>query len=332
MDKHQTNTKHARQAKETMNKLGSAGKPFLFIIDFLMQQPIIVQLSEVSDKEILYNINGISNAGKTIEKFSNKFTFEKHPPSFGQYKKAYDKAMEHLLYGNSFLLNLTLPTAIDCDLSLKEIYYRSKAGYKLWFKNIFVVFSPELFVRITNGKIESHPMKGTIDASIPNAEQVILNDPKETAEHHTIVDLIRNDLNRIAKNVRVEKFRFITPVVTQNKTLLQVSSSIAGDLETGYHHRIGDIIFDLLPAGSISGAPKKKTVEIILQAEQYERGYYTGVFGIFDGQNLDSGVMIRFIENIDSKPWFKSGGGLTVNSCCEDEYKELIDKVYLPFQ
>lgn len=315
-----------------MNALGSAQKPFLFIIDFLMQQPVVIPLNKVNNEEILYNINGISNAGEATGKFSETFRFEKHPPSFGQYKKAYDKVMVHLLYGNSFLLNLTLPTALNCDLGLKEIFYRSNAAYKLWYKDMFVVFSPELFVKITNGRIESHPMKGTIDASIPDAERRILGDPKETAEHNTIVDLIRNDLNRIAKNVRVEKFRFITPVVTQDKTLLQVSSSIDGDLEENYQARIGDLIFDLLPAGSISGAPKKKTVEIILEAEQYDRGYYTGVFGVFDGHKLDSGVMIRFIEKIDNKLWFKSGGGITVNSRCEDEYRELIDKVYLPFR
>lgn len=324
-------TENASQAIRSMNALGSAKKPFLFIIDFRMQQPVVITLSEVNNEEILYDINGISNAGQATGSFATHFTFEKFPTSFAQYKKAYDKAMKHLLYGNSFLLNLTLPTALNCNLGLKEIFYRSNAAYKLWYKDRFVVFSPELFVKITNGRIESHPMKGTIDAALPDAESKILGDPKETAEHNTIVDLVRNDLNRIAKNVRVEKFRFITPIVTRNKTLLQVSSSIVGDLEENYFERIGDLIFDLLPAGSISGAPKKKTVEVILEAEQYERGYYTGIFGIFDGHNLDSGVMIRFMEKNDGKLWFKSGGGITVNSRCEDEYQELIDKVYLPF-
>jgi para-aminobenzoate synthetase component 1 len=90
-------------------------------------------------------------------------------------------------------------------------------------------------------------------------------------------------------------------------------------------------LFELLPAGSISGAPKEKTVEIIKQTETYKRGYYTGICGIFDGQNLDSGVMIRFIEKQGSQYYFKSGGGITVNSIAEEEYHEMIQKVYLPF-
>ncbi len=321
----------ARLAAKSMNKFGSARRPFLFIIDFLMQEPVIIPLDEINPERLLYNIYGQTNASNNTPAFKENYRFEKQPPALARYNEAFEKVMEHLLYGNSFLLNLTLPTALDCDLSLKEIFYRSNADYKLWFDDRFVVFSPELFVKISGNRIESRPMKGTIDASVRNAEYKILNDQKEIAEHNTIVDLIRNDLNRIARNVRVEKLRFITPVHTHNKTLLQVSSSVIGEMESNFHERIGDLVFELLPAGSISGAPKKKTVEIILEAEQYKRGYYTGIFGIFDGHKLESGVMIRFIENIDGKLWFKSGGGITINSRCETEYQELIDKVYLPF-
>ncbi len=314
-----------------MNDLGGLRRPFLFVIDFLMQQPLIIPLDDVDAGQILYSVNAATNAGNISAAQNKSFFFEKTPPDYKRYSLAFDHVMEHLQYGNSFLLNLTMPTGISTNLSLKDIFYRSNAAYKLWVKDEFVVFSPELFIRISEGSIESHPMKGTIDASLPDAENVILNDPKETAEHHTIVDLIRNDLNSVAENVRVEKFRFITEIETSHKKLLQVSSSVVGELGQNYHQQIGNLLYKLLPAGSISGAPKKKTVEIILEAEQYLRGYYTGVFGIFDGRNLDSGVMIRFIEKSGNKLWFKSGGGITINSRCADEYNELIDKVYLPF-
>jgi para-aminobenzoate synthetase component 1 len=89
-------------------------------------------------------------------------------------------------------------------------------------------------------------------------------------------------------------------------------------------------LFKLLPAGSISGAPKQKTVEIIKEAETHQRGYYTGVCGIFDGENLDSGVMIRYIENQNGQLIYKSGGGITVNSEPDYEYNEMIDKIYVP--
>jgi para-aminobenzoate synthetase component 1 len=173
-------------------------------------------------------------------------------------------------------------------------------------------------------------MKGTIDASIKNAEERLLNDEKEIAEHNTIVDLIRNDLSIVAKNVKVEKFRYVEEVKTSSKTLLQTSSLITGDLRDDFNENIGTIIFSLLPAGSISGAPKKKTVEIIKEAENYPRNYFTGIFGIYDGTNLDSAVMIRFIENVGDELYFKSGGGITFMSNPKIEYQEMIDKVYVP--
>jgi len=93
---------------------------------------------------------------------------------------------------------------------------------------------------------------------------------------------------------------------------------------------LGNILARLLPAGSVSGAPKSRTLEIIRQTEGDKRGYYTGVFGIFDGESLDSGVMIRFIEKQGSKYFYRSGGGITTQSSSESEYQEAIDKVYVP--
>jgi para-aminobenzoate synthetase component 1 len=237
--------------------------------------------------------------------------------------------MENIKNGNTYLLNLTFPTKINTNYALEEIFYSSKAKYKLYCDNKLVVFSPETFVQIQNGKISSCPMKGTIDASVENAEEILLNDEKEIAEHNTIVDLIRNDLSIVAKNVKVEKFRYVETVKTSVKTLLQTSSLISGELRDDYNENIGTLMLSLLPAGSISGAPKKKTVEVIKEVENYSRGYYTGIFGVFDGINLDSAVMIRFIENINGEFYFKSGGGITFMSNPEAEYQEMIDKVYV---
>ena len=103
-----------------------------------------------------------------------------------------------------------------------------------------------------------------------------------------------------------------------------------GDLSSDYASRIGDIIIALLPAGSVSGAPKAKTLEIIREAEHEKRGYYTGVFGYFDGVNLDSGVMIRFIERSGEEFFYRSGGGVTTQSNAKAEYQEMIDKIYVP--
>jgi len=187
-----------------------------------------------------------------------------------------------------------------------------------------------MFVSISNGIISAYPMKGTIDASIPNAETFILQNEKELAEHITIVDLLRNDLSIVSRNVSVKRFRYIDLIKTNEKNLLQVSSEITGVLDIDYYKNIGNIIFELLPAGSISGAPKKSTLSIIRESEIYERGYYTGVFGCFDGKNLKSAVMIRFIEASKEGFIYKSGGGITIYSESESEYIELIDKIYAP--
>jgi para-aminobenzoate synthetase component 1 len=255
----------------------------------------------------------------------------KFPPLQADYNRAFNLVHKNLAEGNSYLTNLTFPTEININTDLPEIFARSSARYKLLFKDEFVVFSPEIFVQINNRIIRSFPMKGTIDASIPGAEKKILSDPKETAEHSTIVDLIRNDLGMVASGVRVERFRYIEKIDTHEKSLLQVSSEISGTLPVDYASNLGNIIKQLLPAGSISGAPKKKTLEIISQSETYSRGFYTGVFGYFDGTRLDSGVMIRFIRKEQGKLFFCSGGGITARSKAENEYRELIDKVYVPF-
>jgi len=305
--------------------------PFIFIIDFDKQEPIVIPVNEVDSSEILFDINGFSNYKNEQQVNSpTEFTFEKFPLSFEEYKTKFDKIQTHLKAGNSYLVNLTLPTEIKTSLSLKQIFQFSKAPYKLWYRNRFTVFSPEPFIKIENGIISSYPMKGTINASVPDAERIILADEKELAEHSTMVDLIRNDLSRVAYNVELKKFRYVSKIKTYNSELLQVSSEISGRVKEDMMTNIGKLFSFLLPAGSISGAPKRKTVEIIKEVEGYERGYYTGVFGYFDGTKLESAVMIRFIEKVNDKLYFKSGGGITVYSNCESEYKELIDKVYVP--
>jgi para-aminobenzoate synthetase component I len=163
-----------------------------------------------------------------------------------------------------------------------------------------------------------------------------LDDPKEKYEHTTIVDLIRNDLSKICKKVWVERFRYVDKIRRNSgEELLQVSSEVCGQLPKDWKNSIGDWFFELLPAGSISGAPKDKTLEIIKEAEKQfhqngQRKYYTGVFGIFDGQILTSAVMIRFIEKDKNSLVYKSGGGLTSRSDARKEYDELNQKIYVP--
>jgi len=310
-----------------LNEWGRARVPFLFLMDFEMQQLQTWKLNEVPS-EILFSINGFTNTISSNRKL--EVDLKKFPVSFEEYKTKFDFVKKEIAFGDSYLTNLTIKTKIEINHSLEELFHQTSAKYKLCWKNKFLVFSPEIFVQIKNGQLFSFPMKGTIDASVENAEQIILNDKKELAEHVTIVDLIRNDLSCVSTNVKVERFRYVEKIKTHQNELLQVSSEIVGTLPNDFNSRIGSILISLLPAGSVSGAPKEKTLQIIREAEKEKRGYYTGIVGYFDGENLDSGVLIRFIEQNENDFYYRSGGGITSQSKVENEYQEALDKIYVP--
>jgi para-aminobenzoate synthetase component 1 len=309
---------------EVVNKLAKAKRPFLFISDFLAKNIKVIPLDELDKHDIEFCIDA-----EYIYKKHNHF-FTPKPIAFSKYKKQFDSIIEQIKSGNTYLLNLTAASKIQTDLTLKEIYTYANAHYKLRYKDEFVCFSPEKFVQISGRKIHTYPMKGTIDASITDAKSKILNNQKEMAEHTMVVDLLRNDLSMVATGVKVDRFRYTQVIDSGQKKLLQVSSHISGDVGDDWHQRLGDILKLLLPAGSISGAPKKSTLEIINKTESYNREFFSGVFGVFDGKNFDSGVMIRFVQKTKDGYIYKSGGGITIDSDAKSEYEELLDKVYLP--
>ena len=312
-----------------INELAGREIPFLFLISFSGDINFISTPEEASEAGLFLDMPGMFNhsfnrfQGKTIQ-------LSKSPPDREDYHRAFEQVKKEIHYGNSFLLNLTFPTPIQINYTLQDIFVQSRAPYKLYLKDELVVFSPERFIRIKGNTISSNPMKGTIDARIAGAHSLLASDPKEDAEHNTIVDLIRNDLSTVASRVRVKRFKYIEKLKTHQGELLQMSSEITGKLPEDFRNSLGDILFRLLPAGSICGAPKKKTLEIIRKTESYERGFYTGVFGYFDGQNLDSAVAIRYIEQQGEKMLFKSGGGITSMSNWKKEYEEMQKKVYVP--
>lgn len=320
-----------KQIQKRVNELGRENVPFLLITDFENKAPLLYKLDELESESIKISFPSFSTQKHNLESSKAEMLLEKKPITYSEYKCSFDMVMNEIRYGNSFLTNLTASTPISINASLERLFYFAEAKYKLLYKDEWLCFSPETFITIhENGRIQSNPMKGTIDASIPNAEKLILEDNKERAEHFTIVDLIRNDLSMVSTEVKVNRFRYIEKIKTNTKSLLQVSSEIEGVLARDYKSRLGDIIFTLLPAGSISGAPKQKTVESILTAETHTRGYYTGVAFLYNGATLDSCVLIRFIEKTPHGMMYKSGGGITINSNAEREYQEMIDKVYVP--
>lgn len=311
-----------------MNEWGGKGKPFFFLFDFDLHRPVVLPLDETAAAGILYSMPGCNNSSN--DAVEDKVVLEHDGYDFASYSAQFQHVVDHIRAGDSFLVNLTCQTPVRLNLPLDNLYKVVRAKYKLLYKDQFLVFSPETFVQIQEGIVSSCPMKGTMDASIPDAYQLLTENPKEKAEHSTIVDLIRNDLSIVASDVQVKRFRYIEEISAGQGRLLQASSEITGQLPADYPSRIGDILLALLPAGSVTGAPKKRTVEIIRETETYDRGYYTGIFGIFDGRNLDSAVLIRFLENTPDGLVYKSGGGITAQSDLMQEFDEMIQKIYVP--
>jgi len=316
-----------KEGFETINRLGSQRIPFLFVISY-DKTKLFVQPLDTLDSDIYYKLEDWRNY--PVKRRERGYSFAKSPADFSIYSQKLERVQDEIRSGNTYLLNLTCKTPIESDLTLHEIFTYARAKFKLYFKGEFICFSPERFVEIEGNTIATYPMKGTIDADLPDAKARILADEKEMAEHVMIVDLMRNDLGMIGEHVRVERFRYVEKVRAGSKDLLQVSSRITATLPDNWSADIGTLLQTILPAGSITGTPKRRTVEIIDQVESYVRDFYTGVFGLFDGERLRSGVMIRFIEEEDGLLYYKSGGGITIDSDARSEYEELIDKIYLP--
>lgn len=267
------------------------------------------------------------------------------PPDRAAYQAAFDRVHAAQRAGDCWLANLTAASQVTCTWSPEALFEAGQARAKLLWSGQFLFFSPEVFVTIEGGAghpspgpgapgapavIATRPMKGTCRDTGPASLKALLDDPKERAEHITAVDLLRNDLGRVGRNVRVPRFRYAERLHTHRGPMWTTSTLIEADLEPGWPRRLGSLLRELLPAGSVTGAPKRRTVEILAEAEGRPRGWYTGVAGVFDGRSLKSYVMIRFLD-LSVSPWeFRSGGGVTLYSRAEDEYAELVEKVYVP--
>lgn len=313
---------------EKLDILGSQRKACAFFIDFHGVHGWVMELSTLREHDIQMAFPNFQTHTKTNE--SPDIQIHASHIQKETYRKAFQQVQFHLHRGDSYLTNLTFATPIETNATLDQIFQQAKAKYKINFKDEWICFSPETFVQIKHNHISTFPMKGTIDANIENAEHVLRNDIKEKAEHHTIVDLLRNDLSMVAKKVHVEKLMYLDKIITQTGEILQMSSEIRGELPKNWRNQLGTILQKLLPAGSISGAPKDKTLEIISHTENYHRGFYTGIAGIYDGDTVESCVLIRFIEKTKNGFVYKSGGGITAMSHLDNEYQELKQKIYVP--
>ena len=189
-----------------MNKYGKRSLPYLFVIDYEIKQGFLLKIR-------LNRMKSFSHAAR-FHKKSKDVSFTDNPSKhfqliFEEYKAGFDLVMEGFEQGKSELLNYTAKNPIKCNLSLEEIFCLSNSLFELYVPEMFVSFSPERFVKIENATIATYPMKGTISTDIPDAREIILNDKKESDEHRSVVELLSEDLQKVAENVQIKRYRYI---------------------------------------------------------------------------------------------------------------------------
>ena len=255
-----------------------------------------------------------------------------------RYKSAFKRIKEHILKGESYQINYTqelkLYSKVRSKQLFKEILSRQNTAYKAYIKNAFgeiLCFSPELFFQIKNRTITAQPMKGTIKRVKTHKldslqKRALQQDSKNRSENMMIVDLLRNDLSKMIKpnSLHIQNLC----AIKSYPTLHQMVSTLQGKLSK--HTSLREIFCALFPCGSITGAPKLKTMEIIHSLESRLRGVYCGALGVISAKDTSLCVPIRtlFKHSSESCYHYGVGSGVVWDSVCESECAELALKTH----
>ena len=188
--------------------------------------------------------------------------------------------------------------------------------------------SPETLVRLENGRLTTFPVagsrpRGTTEEEDQELEADLLSDEKELSEHNMLVDLGRNDLGRISKFDSVEVTKYM--MIHKYSKIMHICSQVEGDIRDDCDAL--SAIESVLPAGTLSGAPKIRACEIIEELESEERGVYGGALGYLDFTgNMDTCIAIRMAVKKDGRVYVQAGGGIVADSIPENEYQESANK------
>lgn len=251
------------------------------------------------------------------------------------YARAFDRIKHYLKEGDCYQVNLTQRFTADCEgdpwtayLALRELNAAPFSGYLNLPEAQILSSSPERFLKLTNGIVETKPIKGTRPRKQDVMEdhqqiQQLQNSKKDKAENVMIVDLLRNDLSKTCKKGSVKVPALFA--VESYATVHHLVSTVTGKLADNQHAL--DLLRSCFPGGSITGAPKIRAMEIIEEIEPHRRGVYCGSIGYlgFDG-NMDTNIAIRTLVHSNNTIRFWAGGGIVNDSVMEDEYQECFDK------
>lgn len=289
------------------------------------------------------------NAKDKIKKIKNIIKYEKSEPFVGssyvtdkgsnftkeEFCDVVEKCKKYIYAGDVFQVVPSQRFHFQTDARPFDVYRMlrivnpSPYNFFLKFNDISLIgSSPELLVKVKGKEVQTRPLAGTRKRGKDDAEdkllqKELLDDPKETAEHIMLVDLGRNDLGRVCEYGSVKPTELMN--VEKYSHVMHISSTVKGILKDGYDRF--DALYACFPAGTLSGAPKIRAMEIIDEVEPTKRGIYGGAIGYIDfSGNLDTCITIRTILMRGDNAYIQSGGGVVADSVPENEYIETVNK------
>lgn len=312
--------------------------------DNLTQKIVLIVNVKLSEGESGYNkavmeLNQLAELlknGKKKEEDNGRLLSE-FTPYFNkeEYCDMVTKAKNYIKEGDIFQIVLSNCLSADFEGSLLNTYRRLRtinpSPYMFYFSGTDVEVagaSPETLVKLENGILHTFPLAGTrprgkTDEEDKRLEEELLADEKELAEHNMLVDLGRNDLGKISRfgTVEVEKLRSIE----RYSHVMHIGSTVRGEIRDGFDGL--DAVSAVLPAGTLSGAPKIRACQLIAELENNKRGIYGGAIGYIDFTgNLDVCIAIRIAYKKNGKVFVRSGAGIVADSVPENEFQECLNK------
>ncbi|MEG0472235.1 MAG: anthranilate synthase component I [Solibacillus sp.] len=312
------------------------------VIDHLLQQVTIAAIDLFQDgrseQEMQETINVIEKAIKqpVMERPSESKPIHFTPTlSKDHFINMVEKAKEHIRSGDIFQVVLSQTFEADFDEQPLALYRKLRTTnaspymYFLDFGGYTILgTSPESLVKVQNGLVTTNPIAGTKPRGKTEQEDAqlavsLLADEKEIAEHKMLVDLGRNDVGRVAQIGSVQVTKYMQ--IERYKYVMHIVSEVTGLLRKDAH--IMDVLAASLPAGTVSGAPKIRAMQIINQLEQRKRGIYAGAIGyISTTGNMDLALAIRTMLVKDGKAYVQAGAGIVFDSVPKLEYEETLNK------
>ncbi len=252
-----------------------------------------------------------------------------------QFIQMVEKAKEHITRGDIFQVVLSQRFQAKFNGNSFALYRKLRTSnpspymfYQEFDEYTILGTSPESLVKVNNRMVTTNPIAGTKPRGKSKEEdfeieQLLLNDEKEIAEHRMLVDLGRNDIGRVSKVGSVKVSKYMT--IERYKYVMHIVSEVVGELRDEVH--VLDVLTSSLPAGTVSGAPKIRAMQIINDLEDKKRGVYAGAIGYISiNGNMDLALAIRTMIVKDEKAYVQAGAGIVYDSIAESEYYETLNK------